>query len=85
MIGLYGTLKNIRKEKMSGKDLFVVMYTCIWAILITIFVMICFCTKCMSMSDVVLISNVAFLSITSAMVFIKPIRKFVDEHIIAKL
>ena len=70
---------------MSGKDLFVVMYSCIWASLITIFVFACCGTKCMSMSDAVLISNFAFLSITSAMVFITPIRKFVDKHIIAKL
>lgn len=70
---------------MSGKDLFVVMYTCIWATLITIFVFACFFTKCMPMSDAVLISNVSFLGVTTIMVFVTPVRRFVDKHIIAKL
>ena len=70
---------------MSNKDLFVVMYTCTWAILITIFVFVCFFTKYISMLDVVFISNVAFLGVTSIMVFIKPVRSFVYKHIIAKL
>jgi hypothetical protein len=70
---------------MSGKDLFVVMYTCIWASLITVFVFYCALSHCMTISDAVLISNAAFLSLTSIMVFVKPVRNFVDKHIIAKL
>ena len=70
---------------MSGKDLFVVMYTCIWASLITVFVFACCGTKCMSMTDAVLISNVSFLGVTSIMVFVTQVRRFVDKHIIAKL
>lgn len=70
---------------MSGKDLFVIMYTCIWASLITIFVFYCALSHCMTINDAVLISNAAFLGVTSVMVFVKPVRRFVDKHIIAKL
>ena len=70
---------------MSGKDLFVVIYTCVWAALITIFVMVCWATNCLSMTDATLISNASFLTVTSIMVFVKPVRRFVDKHIIAKL
>lgn len=70
---------------MSGKDLFVIMYSCIWASLITIFVFYCALSHCMTIDDAVLISNAAFLGVTSVMVFVKPVRRFVDKHIIAKL
>lgn len=70
---------------MKGKDLFVVMYTCIWASLITIFVFYCALSHRMTIGDAVLISNAAFLGVTSIMVFVKPVRQFVDKHIIAKL
>ena len=70
---------------MTAKDLFVVMYTCIWASVEVLFVIICWATKCLPMSDVVLICNAAFIGVTSIMVFVKPVRKFVDKHIIAKL
>lgn len=70
---------------MSAKDLFVIMYTCIWASLITIFVLYCALSHCMTINDVVLISNAAFLGVTSVMVFVKPVRRFVDKFIIAKL
>lgn len=70
---------------MSGKDLFVIMYTCIWASLITIFVFYCALSHCMTINDAVLISNAAFLGVTSVMVFVKPVRRFVDKFIIAKL
>jgi hypothetical protein len=39
----------------------------------------------MTIDDAVLISNAAFLGVTSVMVFVKPVRRFVDKHIIAKL
>ena len=70
---------------MTGKDLFVIMYCTTWMVLELLFVMVCWATKCLSMGDVVAICNVAFLSATSLMVFVKPIRKFVDEKIISKL
>lgn len=70
---------------MSGKDLFVLIYCSVWASIITIFVFCCALTHCMEMSDAVLISNASFLGVTSLMVFVKPVRQFVDKHIIAKL
>lgn len=70
---------------MKGKDLFVVMYTCVWASLITIFVFYCALSHCMPMADAVLISNASFLGITSIMVFVRPVRNFVDKRIIARL
>ena len=70
---------------MKGKDLFVIMYACVWASLITVFVFYCALSHCMSMADAVLISNASFLSITSIMVFVRPVRHFVDRQIIARL
>ena len=70
---------------MKGKDLFVIIYTCTWAILSILFMTICFSTKCLKLEDAGFICNIAFLSVTSIMVFVKPVRRFVDKHIIAKL
>jgi hypothetical protein len=70
---------------MTGKDLFVIIYTCIWAALIVLFMTICFSTKCLKIEDAGFICNIAFLSVTSIMVFVKPVRRWVDKHIIAKL
>jgi hypothetical protein len=70
---------------MTGKDLFVIIYTCVWAALIVIFMTICFSTKCLKLEDAGFICNIAFLSVTSIMVFVKPVRRWVDKHIIAKL
>lgn len=70
---------------MTGKDLFVIIYTCAWAALIVIFMTICFATKCLPFEDAGFICNIAFLSVTSIMVFVKPVRRWVDKHIIAKL
>ena len=57
---------------MTGKDLFVIIYTCIWAALIVIFMTICFSTKCLKLEDAGFICNIAFLSVTSIMVLRKP-------------
>lgn len=70
---------------MKGKDLFVIIYTCVWAALIVLFMTICFSTKCLKLEDAGFICNIAFLSVTSIMVFVKPIRRWVDKHIISKL
>ena len=70
---------------MKGKDLFVIIYTCTWAILSILFMIICFSTNCLKLEDAGFICNIAFLSVTSIMVFVKPIRVWVDKHIIAKL
>lgn len=66
---------------MSKQDLFVVIYTCCWATLITLFVFICWGTKCLTIDEAVLISNAAFLGVTSVMVFVKPVREFVNKLI----
>lgn len=70
---------------MKGKDLFVIIYTCGWAVLSILFMIICFTTKCLNLEDAAFICNIAFLSVTSIMVFVKPIRRWVDKYIIAKL
>jgi hypothetical protein len=70
---------------MTGKDLFVIIYTCIWAALSILFMIICFTTKCLNLEVAAFICNIAFLSVTSIMVFVKPVRRWVDKHIIAKL
>ena len=70
---------------MTGKDLFVIIYTCVWAAIIVLFMTICFATKCLKIEDAGFICNIAFLSVTFIMVFVKPIRRWVDKHIIAKL
>lgn len=70
---------------MKGKDLFVIIYTCGWAVLSIIFMIICFYTKCLDLDYASSICNIAFLSVTSIMVLVKPIRRWVDKHIIAKL
>lgn len=70
---------------MTGKDLFVIIYTCTWAILSILFMIICFATKCLDLEFASFICNIAFLSVTSIMVLVKPVRRWVDKHIIAKL
>lgn len=70
---------------MTGKDLFVIIYTCVWAAIIVLFMTICFATKCLKLEDAGFICNIAFLLVTSIMVFVKPVRRWVDKHIIAKL
>lgn len=70
---------------MSSKDLFVIIYSCIWAVIIVIFLTVCITTKCLTLDDAVLICNIAFLLVTSIMVFIKPVRRFIDKYIISKL
>ena len=70
---------------MTGKDLFVIIYTCTWAVLSILFMIICFATKCLDLDFASFICNIAFLSVTSIMVLIKPIRVWVYKHIIAKL
>ena len=70
---------------MTNKDLFVIGYSCVWASIIVVFVFYCALSHCMDISDCVLISNAAFLGVTSIMVFVKPVREFVNKHIINKL
>lgn len=70
---------------MTGKDLFVIIYTVTWAIIETIFFFACWFTKCIPTDEVVLICNVAFLGVTSIIVFVPPVREWVNKHIIEKL
>lgn len=70
---------------MKAKDLFVIIYTCVWASLIVLFMTICFATKCLDLEFAGFICNIAFLSVTSIMVFVKPVRRWVDKYIISKL
>ena len=70
---------------MTGKDLFVIIYTCVWAALIVLFMTICFATKWLKLEYAGFICNIAFLLVTSIMVFVKPVRRWVDKKIISKL
>ena len=67
----------------TKKDLFVVIYCCIWLIIGTIGTF--WSVKHWDSGMFVVAHNVAFLTITSSFVFIKPVRKWVDKHIIDKL
>ena len=70
---------------ITSKDLFVLIYCSVWASLLVIFATVTILNNWLKPGDVTLIGNVAFLSVTSIMVFVKPVRRFVDKHIIAKL
>lgn len=71
---------------MSKKDLFVYIYCSVWASLTVILLFVlCYWLKVMDKSTYVFMSNMVFLSVTSSFVFIKPVRKWVDKHIIEKL
>ena len=70
---------------MTSKDLFVIIYSCIWAVIIVIFLTVCMTTKCLALDDAGFICNIVFLLVTSIMVFIKPVRRFIDKYIISKL
>lgn len=71
---------------MSKKDLFVIIYCCTWGSLSVILLCIlCYWLKIVDPSTYVFASNMAFLAVTSSFVFIKPVRRFVDKHIIEKL
>ena len=70
---------------MSKRDLFVIIYSCIWGSLGAILVTLNYFNHWIETSTFVILWNALFLSITSSFVFIKPIRRFVDKHIIEKL
>lgn len=70
---------------MSKRDLFVIIYCAIWGSLGVILATLSHFNHWMDDSTFVLIWNVLFLTITSSFVFIKPIGRFVDKHIIEKL
>ena len=70
---------------MSKRDLFVIIYCAIWGSLGVILATLIHFNHWMDDSTFVLTWNVLFLTITSSFVFIKPIGRFVDNHIIEKL
>ena len=70
---------------MTQKDLFVIIYSSVWAAIFAIFVIICYSTKFLPLDDASFICNVAFSITTSIIVLVKPIRKWVDRNIISKL
>lgn len=69
---------------MTKRDRFVATYSSIWIFLIVVLTIIVYANKLMDTVTWVLMCNMAFLSITASFVFIKPIRDWVDKHIISK-
>lgn len=69
---------------MDKQDYFVAIYSFIWIVLILIFGIFFVLGKCDKTAYIIL-SNASFLTVTSIIVFIKPVRKWVDEKIISKL
>lgn len=70
---------------MKKRDLFVIIYSVVWGSLGVILATLNYFNHWIENSTFVLIWNSLFLTITSSFVFIKPIRRFVDKHIIEKL
>ena len=69
---------------MTKRDRFVATYSGIWIFLIVVLTIIVYTNKLIDTVTWVLICNMTFLSITASFVFIKPIRDWVDKHIISK-
>lgn len=70
---------------MSKRDLFVIIYCCIWGSIGVLGVTFTHFSKCFDEDLFVILYNVLFLCITTSFVCIKPIGKWVDKHIIEKL
>ena len=70
---------------MSKRDLFVIIYSSVWGSLGAILATLVYFKHWMEVGTFVLLWNFLFLSVTSSFVFIKPIGRFVDKHIIEKL
>lgn len=68
---------------MSKRQLFVIIYVCIWSIIQTSGCL--YCNTYNSRYWFVVLFNIIFLTITVSYIFIKPIRVFVDKYIINKL
>ena len=69
---------------MTKRDRFVATYSGIWIFFIVVLTIVVCTNKLMDTVTWVLICNMTFLSITASFVFIKPIRDWVDKHIISK-
>lgn len=70
---------------MSKRDLFVIIYCSVWGSLGIILIALVHFNHWMEDDTFMLLWNFLFLSVTSSFVFIKPIGRFVDKHIIEKL
>ena len=69
---------------MTKRDRFVAAYSSVWIFLIVVLTSIVYTNKLIDSVIWVLMCNMTFLSITASFVFIKPIRDWVDKHIISK-
>ena len=69
---------------MTKRDKFVATYSSVWIFLIVILTSIVYINKLIDSVIWVLMCNITFLTITASFVFIKPIRDWVDKHIISK-
>lgn len=69
---------------MTKRDRFVATYSSVWIFLIVVLTSIVYTNKFIDTVTWVLICNMMFLTITVSFVFIKPIRDWVDKHIISK-
>ena len=69
---------------MTKRDRFVATYSSVWIFLIVVLTSIVYTNKLIDTITWVLICNITFLTITASFVFIKPIRDWVDNHIISK-
>ena len=70
---------------MSKRDLFIIVYCSIWGSLGIILTTLVHINHWMDVSTFSLLWNILFLTVTSSFVFIKPISRLVDKHIIEKL
>ena len=70
---------------MSKRDLFVIIYCSIWGSLGIILTTLVHINHWIEVSTFSLLWNILFLTVTSSFVFIKPIGRFVDKHIIENL
>ena len=69
---------------MTKRDKFVATYSSVWIFLIVVLTSIVYTNKLIDIGTWVIICDMTFLSITASFVFIKPIRDWVDKHIISK-
>lgn len=70
---------------MSKRDLFVIIYCCIWGIIGILGVTITHFSDNLDEDWFIIFYNIAFLWITASFVCIKPISKWVDKNIIERL
>lgn len=70
---------------MSKRDLFVIIYCSIWGSLGIVLTTLVYFNNWMDANTFSILWNILFLTVTSLFVFIKPIGRFVDKHIIENL